>query len=85
METFFDKQSETMAEEKNELKNEEQLQEEQLQEEQLDEVNGGAFGKKYDMLLTPEDLPDIPDPLTVDPVPLDPEIVQKIYQRIRKH
>ena len=80
METFFDKQSETMAEDKNELKNEEQLQ-----EEQLDEVNGGAFGKKYDMLLTPEDLPDIPDPLTVDPVPLDPEIVQKIYQRIRKH
>ena len=80
METFFDKQSETMAEDKNELKNEEQLQ-----EEQLDEVNGGAFGKKYDMLLTPENLPDIPDPLTVDPVPLDPEIVQKIYQRIRKH
>ena len=80
METFFDKQSETMAEDKNNLKNEEQLQ-----EEQLDEVNGGAFGKKYDMLLTPENLPDIPDPLTVDPVPLDPEIVQKIYQRIRKH
>ena len=34
-----------MAEDKNKLKDEEQLQEEQLQEEQLDEVSGGRYKK----------------------------------------
>ena len=69
----------TMAEGKTEQKNEEQLQ-----EEQLDEVNGGAGGMKNDNgIIWPEDIPTIPDPLTVAPAPQDPAIVQKLMSRIR--
>ena len=69
-----------MAEDKTKLKSEEQLQ-----EEQLDEVNGGAYGKKSDMSLTPEELPEIPDPLTIPPTSVDPAFLQKLYQRHRGH